>query len=115
MGNIKEAVKKDIPYGATCQCPCKSGIAADSTVDALVVAAVSNWGAYGIASCLAALTKNLNAFHNGKIERRILENISNQGAIDGVTCLTEDSVDGLSSEINVYVVEMLREIVKKVS
>jgi thiamine pyrophosphate-dependent acetolactate synthase large subunit-like protein len=56
MGNIYDTVRKVVPYGDQCKCPAKCGIADSTLVDVTVVATVSNWGAYGIEACLAALS-----------------------------------------------------------
>ena len=50
---IKDAVRRYVPFGERCQCPCGGGIAPEQPVDALVVASVSNWGAYGIAAAVS--------------------------------------------------------------
>ena len=53
FGMIPDIVRKYHPYGAKCQCPCQGGIGASIATDVLVVAAVSNWGAYAVETCLA--------------------------------------------------------------
>ncbi len=72
MGNIRETIRKHLPFGDRCLCPCGSGIAPITEVDVLVTATVSNWGAYGIAACLAILLKNTAVFHDAEMETWVL-------------------------------------------
>lgn len=55
MGNVEEEVKAGIPNGATCLCGCGGGIATSVKSDVGLICNISNWGAYGICACLAAL------------------------------------------------------------
>lgn len=65
----------------------------------MVIAAVSNWGAYGLGAALAILKGRLNIFYNGEIERRVLEKAAEEHFIDGISGYTEPSVDGLSAHM----------------
>jgi hypothetical protein len=111
MGSIEDAVRQYVPYGDKCQCPCGAGIAAESKVDLLIAAAVSNWGAYALAACLSVLSQRLQAIHDYKTELRALEAMVNAGAVDGGTGFCEPSVDTISAEISGYIVEMFRYLV----
>src|SRR3990172_8975640 len=51
---VQELRRSSIPNIAKCKCPCGGGIACATSTDVLVTACISNWGAYGIAACLAA-------------------------------------------------------------
>ncbi len=81
MGNVSDALKDlNIVASATC-------------CDELIVADVSNWGAYGIISFLSVwndrdLLKEINPLN-------ILEYISEFGSVDGVTRVNELTEDGL--------------------
>lgn len=110
MGNIEEAVRKYVPNGNVCNCPCQAGIACETKVDHLVVASISNWGLYGIVACLSALTGNISILHSGKVERALLSAAVKNGAIDGVTRKHTPSADGLSSKIHAHIIDILREI-----
>jgi hypothetical protein len=105
-GAIAETVRRYVPYGARCQCPCSGGIAAATPADVLVISGVSNWGSYGIAACLSLL-KNLDYKHDGENELRLLKRIVNAGAIDGVTTESKPFVDGVSTSINNLVVNLI--------
>ncbi len=105
-GSIIDTVRKHVPYGAKCQCPCGKGIAATTPSDVLVIGGTSNWGAYGIAACLSLL-KNLDYRHDGKSELRLLNRIINAGGIDSVTQKREPFVDGVPTSINKLVVDLI--------
>ena len=62
MGAIAEDVKAEVPLGDV--------IAAAQPADVAVIANISNWGAYGVAACLAALVGDDAAFHDGAEEIR---------------------------------------------
>lgn len=112
MGRIKETVRREIPYGDRCQCPCGQGIAPEQPVDALVVAAVSNWGAYAVAAALATL-KEQHWPHDPASERRILEATAAAGLCDGPTGWVGPTVDGMPLEVHQAVVALLDETVRK--
>lgn len=111
MGSIRDAVRAAIPFGAECACPCRDGIAPAMEVDALVVAAVSNWGAYGIEACLAHLTERTDAMHDEVLEDLALRAAADAGLMDGITGHVEPSADGLRVEAHAAVVALLRSLV----
>lgn len=89
------------------------GFASSVTTDALVVAAVSNWGAYGIAACLGVLLQDQDIFHDEGVERRVLEGCAHAGFIDGVTGYVEGSVDGIPMDVHLALVRILKSIVNQ--
>jgi len=105
-GLISQTVRKHVPYGARCQCPCNSGIAAATRADVLVIGGVSNWGAYGIAACLSLL-KGISYEHNKNAEMQLLNRIVKAGAIDSILKKPKSYVDGLSPSINGLVVDLI--------
>lgn len=111
MGNIRDAVRKRVPFGASCACPCAGGIAPETEVDVLVVAAVSNWGAYGVEACLAHLTEHPEAMHDGVLETLALDAAAGAGLIDGITGHVEPSADGLRADVHAGAVSLLRSLV----
>jgi len=113
MGNIKEHVKKFVPNAKTCRCPCKGGIAAECKVDVLVTAAVSNWGAYGIEACIAALTDKPEVLHSPKDEELMLQSAQKAGAVDGVTGLPTLTVDGVPEKVHLSIIRMLEAFIGK--
>jgi len=90
-------------------------IACITGCDHLVVAGVSNWGAYGLMAALAvvrdswspALAKFLTAERDLAVTRAIVEK---SGAVDGVTARNEPTVDGFPAEIHGALINELRRI-----
>jgi hypothetical protein len=75
-------------------------------VDHLVVAGVSNWGAYGIVAHLGRLAGR-TLLHAPADERRLVEACVSAGACDGVTRRREATVDALPLETHAAVVALL--------
>jgi len=111
MGVIGEWIKKEIPYGAKCRCPCGSGIAPYNKTDSLIVAPISNWGAYGLEAAIALLLKRPEIMHDGAIELRVLGQAADAGFIMARWGYTDPGADGVSGKYHSYVVELLRRIV----
>jgi hypothetical protein len=90
-------------------------IACITACDHLVVAGVSNWGAYGLMAALAvlhdgwspAMARFLTAERDLAVTRAIVEK---SGAVDGVTARNEPTVDGFSAEIHGALIDELRRI-----
>jgi hypothetical protein len=112
-GLIEEAVREHKPYGRKCQCPCGGGIACTDACDVMITAAVSNWGAYGLAACLAVGLEKPELIHDGATEMRMIEECVRAGAADGATGMHTVSVDGIAGPIHAHLVGMLRVIVEK--
>ena len=112
FGTIADDVKDDYPRYKSCQCGCKSGMHDATKVDVVVPAAVSNWGANGIAACLSAISDNVNVLQESDLESRMIRVCAEAGALDGLTGRCENSVDGLPNSIQRAVVDVLHEIVK---
>jgi hypothetical protein len=94
------------------QCTCRDGIVTVVATDIVLPAAVSNWGAYGIEACVAAMTGNMDAMHNETIEKRMLEAAVDHGLASGDYGKQMLDVDGTSLETNQALITILREIVK---
>ena len=95
-------------------------IACITGCDHLVVAGVSNWGAYGLMAALAvvhdswspALSKFLTAERDLAVTRAIVEKT---GAVDGVTARNEPTVDGFPAAVHGALIQELRRIAWGVS
>jgi hypothetical protein len=103
MGVVAEDVKACVPLGNV--------IAAVQAADVAVVANISNWGAYGVAACLAVLVGNEAAFHDGNEEHRLIEACVRAGAIDPVGGQLRLYVDGTDARTNAAMVDLLRSLV----
>ncbi len=82
-------------------------IASVVPVKHLVVAGVSNWGAYGIVAELARLAGR-PLLHTGEEEQAMVQACVDAGAVDGLTLRPEPTVDGLPLPAHVGMLELLR-------
>ena len=82
-------------------------IASVVAVKRLVVAGVSNWGAYGIVAELARLSRR-PLLHTADEERAMITACVDAGAVDGLTHRREPTVDGLPLPVHVGMLELLR-------
>lgn len=112
FGMIRETVRSLLPFGAVCRCPCGAGVADATVTDVLVTATVSNWGAYGVAACLALLLGQDNLIHDAGTEERMLAACIGAGGYDGMNCQPVPMVDGMPLETHQSLVTLLREIVR---
>lgn len=82
------------------------------STDILVVASVSNWGAYGIITALTQQSKQRLMPDFGWIEAYIRKTVS-IGSVDGVTHEKNISVDGKNMKVEQEIVTALRDIEKR--
>ncbi len=99
MGNVRARLRRLGPLMAR--------IAAVVSTDHLVVAGVSNWGAYGIAATLGRLTGQV-LLHTPEMERRLIEACVGAGAVDGLSRRREATVDGLGLDVHTAFVRLLQ-------
>jgi D-glutamate cyclase-like protein len=81
-------------------------IASVVAVDHLVVAGVSNWGAYGVVAQLGRLTGK-RLLHTPADELRMIDACVAAGAADGLTRRREPTVDALDADTHAAVVALL--------
>jgi hypothetical protein len=111
FGIIVDAVRKYKQYGGVCQCPCGKGVANVTETDVLIVAGTSNWGAYGLEACLAAILKRPELIHDAETERHMLEECVRTGAVDGGTAQPILSVDGTPAYVQTALLDLMRIVV----
>ncbi len=111
FGTIFEEARRILPTGAKCNCPCGDGSVTATATDALIVASASNYGAYGVAACLASMLNRVDVFHDRATEQRILHNCVNAGAVDGNTTWRTPTVDGVSEEADLAIVDLMRTMI----
>jgi hypothetical protein len=108
MGRLPTGlIARTVPNGAAIACV--------TSCDHLIVAGVSNWGAYGLMAVLAVLRadwrdtigKFLTAERDLAVTRAI---VAKAGAVDGVTARREATVDGFGPEIHGALIDELRRI-----
>jgi hypothetical protein len=90
-------------------------IACITACDHLVVAGVSNWGAYGLMAALAVLhepwSPTLAKFLTAERDQALTHAIvARAGAVDGVTARNEPTVDGFPAAVHAEVIDGLRRI-----
>ena len=110
MGKLPAGlIARTVPNGAEIACV--------TSCDHLVVAGVSNWGAYGLMAAVAvlradwrpAIAKFLTAERDLLVTRAIVEKA---GAVDGVTARGEATVDGFGPEIHGLLIDELGRIAR---
>lgn len=74
----------------------------------LVAAAVSNWGGYAVAAALSARLGRTDLLHDEVVAEAVLQASAAAGFIDGVSGWTTPSADGLSLQVQIAVVTLLR-------
>jgi len=108
MGKLPAGlIARHVPNGAEIACV--------TSCDHLVVAGVSNWGAYGLMAALAVLRPDwrpmIAKFLTAERDYVVTETIVREaGAVDGVTALREATVDGFGPEIHGPLVDTLARI-----
>ncbi len=99
MGNVCEALSQIDIIPAVTRC------------DELVIAAVSNWGVYGVIAALSHLVgRDLFACID---PRAIAEYLVANGCVDGVTARAEASEDGFPISVGLSIIEQLRRLVSE--
>ena len=99
MGNITAALK-DLDI-----------VSATTKVDELLIADVSNWGAYGIMAILSAWN-DIDLLAKVNLQE-ILQYLSGHGSVDGVTRINELTEDGLDFSEGESVILELRQLIGK--
>lgn len=94
MGKVSDVVKKHVFKGNI--------ICAQVETDSLIVAGVSNWGAFAICAGLC-ITNNKIIMYGEETYEDVLEKIVKAGAVDGCSKKNEATVDGLSYEENLSI------------
>ena len=105
MGRLPAGlIAEHVPNGAEIACV--------TSCDHLVVAGVSNWGAYGLMAALAVLRPDwrptIAKFLTAERDLSVTQaTVKEAGAVDGVTALREATVDGFGPEIHGPLVDRL--------
>lgn len=106
MGNIKQALHAAFPAFAACNCPCGGSIVAEQKASSLIVATVSNWGAYGLVTYMAAANGTPYAGHSPARERALLKGCAAAGYM-APSGYCEPVVDSLPEDVHAAFVTML--------
>ena len=98
MGNVAEAVAA---CGKLVPDPCVT------RVSELVIASVSNWGAYGLVAALSSLVRR-DLLPTVDEERRLVDRTAALGAVDGTTGEADGKVDGFDPDVTAEILTDLR-------
>jgi hypothetical protein len=112
MGCIKDTIKKVVPTGAYCGCPCGAGTHSGAETDFLVVCMVSNWGCTAIEANLALAFGRTEILHDRALEEKILEEAASSGFIDPASGLGASTGDAIDKEVHLAVMDILNFIVR---
>jgi hypothetical protein len=104
---IRDTVVARVPYAAKCQCPCGGTVVPAFVPDHLILTAISNWGAYGIAAALALLLDRREVLHSREVDRRVHELCAAAEANNDGPGLLDPGTDAVPTEIHGDFVEML--------
>lgn len=99
MGKVMDLVIKYVNKGNI--------ICAQFEADNLIVAGVSNWGAFGICVGLCIINDTM-IIYDEEVYSKVLKAIVKAGAVDGYSKKNETTVDGLTYEENLEVFIKLR-------
>lgn len=111
FGAIADKVADIQTFGRKCACPCEGGIATVVETDILVVAAISNWGAYGVVAALAIALGRSDVLHSTADEARMLEYCVRLGAVDGILARPIMAVDGTSAASQEALIVLLHNLI----
>jgi hypothetical protein len=103
MGRVAGEVARNIPNGARIACVVPTGM--------LIVAGVSNWGAYGLVAALSVLAGR-DLLPTLEQAREAVLKLVRAGAVDGRTRRAEITVDGLPLEASLTVLEDVRALAR---
>ncbi len=84
---IADAVRRYVPTGAKCGCPCGSGIAVTTPTDYCVFGSKSNYGGFAVEACLAAGLERPEILHSEAVSRRVYDAGARYGLVDPATGL----------------------------
>ena len=96
MGNLKDAISERLAL-----VPCQT------EVSDLLIATVSNWGAYGLLAALSILSKTDLLADYTEIDGYI-RHIVSQGSVDGIQKAPVPTVDGFAQEVEEEMVNALK-------
>lgn len=113
FGLLHDVLEDLNPRTRSCACGCGGGIAAATGTRYLFPAAVSNWGAYGLAAALALLVGDPALALRADEERRMLLVAAVRGCCDGVRRRGVFGVDGLAGDVSVRLVGALHDLVTR--
>jgi hypothetical protein len=93
LGKYEQQIRQIIPFGRSCSCSCKAGIASSISSSITLLGNTSNWAAFALASALG--------YHfSFETYQQWLSKLNNVGIVDGVTGNIAPTVDGIDPLID---------------
>lgn len=112
MGCIEDEVRKLLPTGSDCGCPCHGGVASSVSTDSLIVAGTSNWGASALEALISFQFKSPELLHDGNMEEYLIRKSAELGYINPASGLAEAQVDAIPADIHASIVDILNFVAK---
>jgi hypothetical protein len=113
FGKVAEAVADIVPAGRVCACPCGAGNIAAVATDHLVVAAISNWGGYGVSAMMTFLAgEPASSLLSADDLERMLRACVDNGAYDGAYARPLLSDDGVPLEAHRAFATLLQNLIE---
>lgn len=109
---IRDVVIREVPYGGKCQCPCGGSVVPRFMPDVLVMAAISNWGAYGIEAALAVLLGRAEVMHGREVDYRAHSLCAAAEANNNGPGLLDLGTDAVPAHLHGNFVELLQFMVQ---
>lgn len=109
FGTILDDVRRIVKYTEECGCGCGGGVATKTETDVIIPAAVSNWGAHGIATALSMLLDE-PVLHRAELEERALVQCGLAGGIG--PSRTDGVCDSIPAEQHASVVTLLHQLLE---
>ncbi|MBJ7596827.1 MAG: DUF4392 domain-containing protein [Candidatus Dormibacteraeota bacterium] len=113
FGSIFSAARRVVPRGRACGCPCGGGIVTTTRARYLLVASVSNFGAYAVSAALALLTGTPELAPRPQTVVGAMAAAVEAGGIDGGSMIPgRVADDGIAADAVAAVVTLMRATVE---
>ena len=99
MGALAETIEKYVPHG--------EAICAREVADIALISGVSNWWGWGVSALLSRMY-GINLLPSDDMERGMLHEMVLAGSVDGCTKKPEETVDNLSMDVHLGVLDNVR-------
>lgn len=109
---IRDHVVEHVPHAARCACPCGGTIVPAFEPDVLVIAAVSNWGAYAIEAMLTAALGRAEILHDRDVDLRVHSFAAMAGANNDGPRLLDPGSDAIDASYHGRLLDLLGLLVR---
>ncbi len=109
FGKVFGRARAIVPRGRECGCPCGDGIVAHTAARHLLVASVSNFGAYAVASAMAGIAGELELAPQPEDIVKAMHAAIDAGGIDGGSMIAgRVADDGITDDTVAALVKLMR-------